>query len=55
MRVNVDATGSSSPLDVNILVAEAGIGPRPTSTYHQSLEVVPAAKQTATGRSFLRS
>ena len=44
MRVNADATGSSSPLGVNILVTEAGIGPRPTSTYHQSLEVVFASK-----------
>ena len=49
MRVNADATGSSSPLGVNILVAEAGIGPRPTSTYHQSLEVVPASKADRDG------
>jgi hypothetical protein len=44
MRVNAYAAGSSSPLGVNILVAEGSIGPRPASTHHQCLEVVFASK-----------
>jgi hypothetical protein len=44
MRVNAYAAGSSSPLGVNILVAEGSIGSRPASTHHQCLEVVFASK-----------
>jgi len=49
MGVDADTARCSPSLRINILVAERGIGPRPTSTYHQSLEVVPASKADRDG------
>ena len=44
MRVNANAPRCRPSLGVNIMVAEGSIGPRPTGTYHQRLEVVIAGK-----------
>ena len=44
MRVDADPARCRPSLGVNILVTEGGIGPRPTGTYHQRLEVVLASK-----------
>src|SRR5260370_41847500 len=49
MGVDADTARCSPSLRINILVAERGIGPRPTCTYHQSLEVVPASKADRDG------
>jgi hypothetical protein len=44
MRMNADAARCRPSLGVNILVAVGGIGPRPSGTYHQCLQVIPASK-----------
>ena len=44
MRVDANATRGRPSLGVNILVAVGGIGPRPSGTYHQCLQVIPAGK-----------
>jgi len=49
MCVNTSAARCRPSLGVNILIAEGGIGPRPTGTYHQRLEVILAGKADRNG------
>jgi hypothetical protein len=44
MPVDADPARCRPSLGIRILVTEGGIGPRPTGTYHQRLEVVLASK-----------
>jgi hypothetical protein len=49
MGVDANAARCRPSLGVNVLVTEGGIGPRPSGTYHQRLEVVLPSKADRDG------